>query len=197
MNSNRRCIVSVCMITYNHENFIREAINGVLIQKTDFPIELIIGEDCSTDNTRKIVAEYALKYPDIIQPLLPEKNLGMMKNSIETMQAASGKYIALCEGDDYWTDPYKLQKQVDFLEANEDFAICFHKANVINDETQLKIFEQPDYCENRILSERDLLKNNPIATASVVFHQKFINTIPSWYNKSPFGDYALYLIIIS
>jgi len=115
-------IVSVCMITYNHENFIREAIEGVLMQKTDFPIELIIGEDCSTDNTRSIVLEYASKYPEIIRPLLPEKNLGVMKNFIETLLAAIGKYIALCEGDDYWTDPYKLQKQVDFLEANEAYS---------------------------------------------------------------------------
>ena len=122
-------IVSVCMITYNHENFIREAIDGVLMQKTDFPIELIIGEDCSTDGTRKIVMEYARKYPDIIRPLLPDSNLGMMKNFIETMQAATGKYIALCEGDDYWTDPYKLQKQVDFLEANEEYSLCCHRFN--------------------------------------------------------------------
>ena len=133
--------VSVLMITYNHENFIREAIEGVLMQKTDFPIELIIGEDCSTDGTRKIVMEYASKYPDIIRPLLPDSNLGMMKNFIETMQAATGKYIALCEGDDYWTDPYKLQKQVDILNKLPDIisvttnsSVCDFSGNLIQSE---------------------------------------------------------------
>ena len=131
-------IVSVLMITYNHENFIREAIDGVLMQKTTFPIELIIGEDCSTDSTRKIVVEYAEKYPDLIRPLLPGSNLGMMKNFNKTMEAAKGKYIAICEGDDYWTDPLKLQKQVDILEANENIvavatnaAVCDFNGNTI------------------------------------------------------------------
>lgn len=116
--------VSVCMITYNHEKFIREAIEGVLMQKTTFPFELIISEDCSPDNTRKIIMEYASKYPEIIRPLLPEKNLGMIKNFSQTMEAAKGKYIALCEGDDYWTDPYKLQKQVDYLESHTSYVAC-------------------------------------------------------------------------
>lgn len=131
-------IVSVLMITYNHENFIREAIEGVLMQKTDFPVELIIGEDCSTDSTRKICLEYKAKYPDKIRLLLPEFNLGVMRNFIETMQAATGKYIALCEGDDYWTDQYKLQKQVDFLEANSDYSCCFHRYDILDEETNLK-----------------------------------------------------------
>ena len=128
----KEILVSVCMITYNHDNYIKEAIEGVLMQKINFPIELIIGEDCSTDNTRKIVLEYADKYPNIIRPLLPEKNLGMTINFIKTMQEATGKYIALCEGDDYWTDPYKLQKQVDFLEANQEYGFIGSKCKILN-----------------------------------------------------------------
>lgn len=131
----KNVIVSVCMITYNHENFISEAIEGILLQKTTFPIELIIGEDCSTDDTRKIVIEYVKKYPEIIRPILPENNLGISKNFLETMQAATGKYIALCEGDDYWTDPYKLQKQVDFLEANKEYSMCGHRFQYFYQET--------------------------------------------------------------
>lgn len=130
-------LVSVCMITYNHEKYIREAIEGVLMQKTTFPIELIIGEDCSADNTRKICVEYQKKYPDIIHPMFSEKNLGMIKNFIETIQASKGKYIAFCEGDDYWTDPYKLQKQVDFLDANSDYSCCFHRYDILDEETKL------------------------------------------------------------
>ena len=100
------------------ENFIKDAIEGILMQKTSFPIELIIGEDCSTDNTRKIVEDYEEKYPNLIFAQYSEKNLGMMNNFFNVLQAAVGKYIALCEGNDYWTDPLKLQKQVYFLEEN-------------------------------------------------------------------------------
>jgi len=120
------------MITYNHEKFIREAIEGVLMQKTDFHFELIIGEDCSTDNTRNIVLEYASKYPDIIRPLLPQKNLGMFKNFVETLKVCKGKYIALCEGDDYWIDPLKLQKQVEYFKANQEAVICFTNRKIID-----------------------------------------------------------------
>jgi len=113
-------LVSIICITYNHEPYIAEAIEGVLMQKCSFPIELVIGEDCSTDNTRKICEEYANK-SELIKLLPTETNLGMMPNFIRTLQSCTGKYIAMCEGDDYWTDPLKLQKQVDFLEANAEY----------------------------------------------------------------------------
>lgn len=131
--SELKAVVSVCMITYNHENYIKQAIEGVLMQQTSFPIELIIGEDCSTDNTRKICIEYQAKYPDIVRLILPEKNLGIKRNFIETMQAAKGNFIALCEGDDYWTDALKLQKQVDFLEANSEYSLCCHRYKIYDE----------------------------------------------------------------
>lgn len=136
-------LVSVCMITYNHAPYIAQAIEGAMMQQCDFPFELIIGEDSSTDNTRAIVLEYKEKYLDKIRLLLREKNVGMERNFIETMQAAKGKYIALCEGDDYWTDPCKLQKQVDFLEANQEYVISsckFKMLNMFNNQ-----FESYDY----------------------------------------------------
>ena len=189
--SKLRSVVSVCMITYNHEAYIAQAIDGILMQKTNFPIELIIGEDCSTDNTRKIVVEYAEKYSEIIRPVLPEKNLGIMKNFIETMEAARGKYIALCEGDDYWTDPYKLQKQVDFLEANEEYSLCFHKVNVryednLKDEGILHYFEEREY------SGLEIYKEWIISTCSVVFR----NYRDLQFHKSIiYGDIYLFLLL--
>jgi len=120
-------VVSICMITYNHINYISEAIDGVLIQETTFPYQLILGEDYSTDKTRVICEEYALKYPNKILLLPSEKNLGMMPNFIKTLKVCNGKYIAICDGDDYWKDPYKLQKQVDFMEANKNASLCYHK----------------------------------------------------------------------
>lgn len=111
-------LVSARMITYNHAPFIAQAIEGVLQQKTNFPFELVIGEDCSTDGTREIVLDYAKRYPDIIQVITSEQNVGMHKNGRRTNQACRGKYIAYCEGDDYWHNPDKLQKQVDYMESN-------------------------------------------------------------------------------
>ncbi len=116
-------LVSVKMITYNHALYITQAIEGVLQQKTSFPFELVIGEDCSTDGTRKIVFEYQKKYPNIIRVITSDTNVGMHKNSYRTGKVCRGKYIAFCEGDDYWHDPHKLQKQVDYLESHPEYGL--------------------------------------------------------------------------
>ena len=113
-------LVSVKMVTYNHAPYITQAIEGVLQQKVNFPFELVIGEDCSTDGTREIVFEYQKKYPDIIRVITSEQNVGMTKNSYRTERACRGKYVAYCDGDDYWRCPDKLQKQVDYLENHPD-----------------------------------------------------------------------------
>jgi len=107
-------LVSVIMLVYNHEAYIAQAIEGVLMQKTNFKYELIIGEDCSTDNSKEIIREYHKKYPDIIYPVYWKKNVGANKNANTIRARARGKYIATCEGDDYWCDEDKLQNQIDF-----------------------------------------------------------------------------------
>ena len=127
LSSTKTPTVSVFMMAYNHALFISEALEGVLMQKTNFDFDIVIGEDCSTDNTRQIILDYQKKYPGKFKLLLHEKNIGAMANQMAVFKACSGKYIAMCEGDDYWTDPYKLQKQVDFLEANEEYSICSHR----------------------------------------------------------------------
>ena len=118
-------LVSISMITYNHAPFIAQAIEGVLQQKTTFPFELVIGEDCSTDNTREIVSEYHKKHPDIFRVIASDKNIGATRNSLRTLKACQGKYIAYCEGDDYWHHPYKLQKQVDYLESHQECGLVY------------------------------------------------------------------------
>ena len=115
---NKRPLVSVHMITYNHEPYIAQAIEGVLMQETAFPVELVVGEDCSTDRTREIVLDYQRRRPDFIRVLTTEHNVGMMGNSLRTAYACRGKYIAFCEGDDYWHRPRKLEKQVSVLESD-------------------------------------------------------------------------------
>ena len=135
MNFTSQASVAVYMVTYNHEKYIRQAIKGVVQQKSTFPIKLFIGEDCSTDRTRDICLEMKQKYPNRIELLLNEKNLGPLKNAANVYEACINyaKYTAICEGDDYWTDKTKLQKQVDFLEANDEFNIVCHRAYNLNE----------------------------------------------------------------
>ena len=123
-----RPTVSICCITYNHEQYIAQAIESVLMQQTDFEIELLIGEDCSTDSTRALAQQYEKRYPKRVRVLTPSTNIGIMRNLIATMSACTGEYIAIVDGDDYWTDITKLQRQVDALRANPDCAFCFHDA---------------------------------------------------------------------
>ena len=123
-------LVSVSMITYNHAPYIAQAIEGVLQQKVNFPIELVVGEDCSTDGTRQIVLEYQKKYPDIIRVITSDNNVGSHKNSLRTMKACRGKYIAFCEGDDYWHHPHKLRIQVDYLETHPECGLVFADCDV-------------------------------------------------------------------
>ncbi|WEK21280.1 MAG: glycosyltransferase [Candidatus Pedobacter colombiensis] len=135
---NDEIIVSVCCITYNHEKYIAAAIESFLMQETEFRYEILIGDDCSTDNTRKIIEMYCERYPGRIRLISPSRNLGGIRNQIALVNRANGKYIAMCDGDDFWTDPFKLQKQVDFLEANPDYVICCHYTKVIDDNYNTK-----------------------------------------------------------
>lgn len=122
-------LVSIVVMTYNHENFIKQALDGILIQEVNFKYEIVIGEDCSTDETREIVFNYAKKYPDIIKVVTSQENVGVNQNARRAVSATNGKYIAFCEGDDYWHDKYKLQNQVDFLESNKDYGMVHTDAD--------------------------------------------------------------------
>ncbi|MBP2283048.1 glycosyltransferase involved in cell wall biosynthesis [Flavobacterium sp. CG_23.5] len=189
-------LLSVCLITYNHENYIRQAIEGVLMQKVNFDWELIIAEDCSTDRTREIILEYKNKYPDFITLILQRKNVGPAKNWSNLLQTPKSKYIAYFDGDDYWTDPLKLQKQVDFLEVNEGYGICFHNVeqqNFLNEEITKII---PGYHVNKILSIEDYILENKTATCSMVFRANFFKSIPKWFNELPYGDLGLVLTVL-
>lgn len=131
-------VVSIACITYNHENYLSQCIEGFLMQKTNFPIEIIIHEDASTDKSAIILKEYSDKHPDLIFPIFQVENKfskGINPGFEFVFPKCRGKYIALCEGDDYWTDPYKLQKQVDFLEANDDYSICSHRYKILHQES--------------------------------------------------------------
>lgn len=189
-------LVSVIMITYGHEKYIQKAIEGVFLQKTNFPIEFIIANDCSPDNTDELVKEIIKKSPPNIQVRYTkhEANKGMNPNFIWAYQQALGKYVAVCEGDDYWTDENKLQKQVDFLEQNPDYSISCHNIFLLNGD--ILSSESPYDKENtqETYTLNDLASRNLIPTLSVVFRYFDIN-FPDWYLSSPMGDYPLMLWI--
>ena len=187
-------LVSVIMITYGHEKYIEEAIKGVFLQKTNFPLELIISNDKSPDSTDEIVKNIIKYAPENISVkyIQHPENIGMLPNLISTLKMAAGKYIAVCEGDDYWIDEKKLQKQTDFLEKNEDFTLTFHNVFIRNVET---LSTDMDY-EKRLSSKDvytidDLSKGNFIHTPSVVFRNMEIE-FPEWYFSSFLGDYPLW-----
>ena len=167
-------VVSICCITYNHEKYIRDAIEGFLIQKTSFPIEIIIHDDASTDGTVKIIKEYEDKHPELFNCVFQKENQyskGVRGIAAKfTFPIAKGKYIALCEGDDYWTDPYKLQKQVDYLESNPDCSMCFHNAYLLNQERGERIIKYTGQNKNTYTIE-DILQANFTTTASVMFRR--------------------------
>ncbi len=159
------------MITYNHENYITQALESILMQKCDFNFEIVIGEDCSTDKTREILLGYKIKYPKIFKLLLNEKNIGAVRNQINTLKSCSGEFIAICEGDDYWSDPFKLQKQVDFLEAHEEFVL--HCTNAKRFDQELNVYSQPILnTESKELDIKDFFKeDNPVITCTSVFRK--------------------------
>jgi glycosyltransferase involved in cell wall biosynthesis len=188
--------VSIWCPSYNHEKYIAQAIEGFLMQKVNFPIEIIIHDDASTDKTAQVIKEYEVKYPYLLKCIYQSENQLSKDGGYLTktcLQIASGKYIALCEGDDYWTDPHKLQKQVDFLEKNEGFAICFHNMKIIYDDSRETHYSNPPD-QRELTTLEDLACGNYIYTASCVFRNGLIKEFPTWYKDAPVGDYVLHML---
>jgi glycosyltransferase involved in cell wall biosynthesis len=183
--------VSVVLITYNHEPYIAQCLDGLLMQQTAFPVEILIGEDCSTDRTREICAAYAQAHPEKVRLVISEENIGGGRNFLRALGAAVGTYVAYCDGDDYWSDPAKLQKQVDYLEANPECAICFHAVEIIDaDDPANRQICRP-FPEDRVLTLAELLLGNFIVNCSTMFRRALFPEFPDWYLTLPQGDWSL------
>lgn len=188
--------VSVCMATYNHEKVIAQAIESVMMQETSFEYELIIGEDCSTDGTRGIVANYQQRYPDRIRAFLRERNLGAAENWMQALAASRGEYVADLDGDDYWTDPLKLQRQADYLDSHPECSMCFHNVQVKQDGSNE--LSPPVYGEEmRSFYElADLIPKNIIIPCTVVFRKDaLVIPLPDWVARMPMGDWPICLLL--
>lgn len=177
--------VSVIMLTYNHENYIAQAIESVLMQKTNLRYELIIGDDASTDRTPEIVREYAEKYPDIIVPVLREKNLGATKNGWDLTFLQRGKFCSPLEGDDFWLDPCKMQKQYDFLNANPQYVGCCGKCVVVDENGTPNYTKTPSFVLNKkVFTLNDYLNywKMPGQGGTIMFRNVYSGKDPSFFS---------------
>lgn len=186
--------VSVAMVTYNQERFLGQAIESALAQRTDFPFEIVLSDDCSTDGAPEIARRYAQQYPERIRLLTHETNLGLTRNIAQTIEACHGEYVANLEGDDYWTDTEKLQRQVDYLDANRDCSWCFTRATVIDADggpiaspdvvrTVREKYTLADYLERQFQPR----------FCTVMFRNRLFSRFPDWYYRMPTADLPLHV----
>lgn len=187
--------VSVHIITYNHEEYIAQALDSVLMQKVDFDYEIVIGEDCSTDNTRQIVVDYQQKYPDKIRALLHETNIGGTQNDIAVHNACQGEYIAWLEGDDYWTSPHKLQKQVNYLDQHRECSMCFHSTRHFHENGSRPDYNSKPPIAKEFFELEDLFYGSFMPTCSVMVRRVHIAKLPDWYEQTYAGDWGLQILI--
>lgn len=186
--------VSVIVQTYNHSKYIAQALDSVLSQKTNFPIEIITSEDCSTDDTRVKLLSYQARHPHRIKLLLSSNNLNTNIVGARAFEAAAGRYIALLDGDDFWTCSSKLQEQADFLDIHSKYAMCYHNAALVNESS---VAVGAHYVEGDVPSSKrfsHITRHNFIPSCSAFFRRDTILPLPSWYSTAIFGDWPLYLL---
>lgn len=193
-------LVAIHCLVYNHEPYLRDCFEGFVMQQTKFPFVAVVHDDASTDNSVSIIREYEEKYPNIFQPIYEIENqyskrdgsLDLIMN--EAIDAACVKYVAMCEGDDYWTDPLKLQKQVDFLENNIDYSMCFHAAEIKN-ETSTRIITTCQNIEEKEYFTNDIFPGWVVPTASVMYRKSLVDMFPPLKNAHwiKYGDIVLFL----
>jgi glycosyltransferase involved in cell wall biosynthesis len=186
--------VTVLLTTYNHEKYIAQAMDSVLMQETSFDFDIVILEDCSTDATKDILLAYQKRHPDKIRLNLADRNQCSAKPFAEAIQTAPSRYIAILDGDDYWTSPKKLEKQVQFLEAHPDCTLCFHNALKIyeDDSRSPQLYTPPT--QKRVSVLDDLWQQNFIAGCAAMLRREVLDDLPEWFYTMPYGDWPLYIL---
>jgi glycosyltransferase involved in cell wall biosynthesis len=186
--------VSVCMVTYNHDRYIKQAVESVLGQRRNFSLEIVIGEDCSTDKTRAIVQKLAEKNPDTIRLRLAERNQGGKPNFMATFALCRGQYAAILEGDDYWTNPNKLQIQVDALDSHPEWATCFHPTQCVYEDGMQGQDVYPLNWTRPEATIEDLFEANFIPTSAALFRHGLFGPLPEWFGRLLLGDWPLHIM---
>ncbi|MDE6659151.1 MAG: glycosyltransferase family 2 protein, partial [Eubacterium sp.] len=209
LSENNKPLVSVICITYGQEDYIAEALESFVSQKTTFKYQILVGEDHGPDRTAEIVLEYAEKYPDLIIPFIREENMGAQRNLVDLCRRAGTPYVAFCEGDDYWIDDYKLQKQFDFMEEHPEYRACFHNTRIqAEDSWYLKDWYIPDKNGDIFIPSSLPGYNNklttiymdyyisfgPAHTSSIFYRWDDTKEIPEWYYRHIYGDHSLMMI---
>ena len=195
-------LVSISCISFNHGKYLREALDSFLMQERDFDIEILIHDDHSTDDTIDIIKEYTERYPDIMRPMYEEENQyskGISNISgVFNFPRARGKYIAMCEGDDYWSDPLKLKKQAAYMEAHPECALCCHAAGIVAEDGAFRTFaELKPFAGSGVIRAEDVIsKKENIPTASLFFRTEYAKQLPQWYFDCPVGDIPLQLAML-
>lgn len=194
-------IVSIKCLVYNHAPYIRQCLDGFVMQKTNFAFEAIVHDDASTDGTQDIIREYAEKYPDVIKPIYETENQyskrdGSLRRIMNEAISPSTKYIALCEGDDYWIDPYKLQKQVDFLETHPDYTMVCNRTKLYSEKKKAFIGENYCYNHNCTIKTKDVIYRSGlfISTCSIIYRKEIKDNYPDYCIKCAVGDYPLQIM---
>lgn len=187
--------VSVAMLAYNNERFTVQAVESVLMQQTDFTVELVIGEDCSTDGTREIVCGYGERFPGRIRVLLAERNLGYPSNCLRTLKTCGGQYIAYLDTDDYWIDPTKLQKQVDYLDSHPNCAVCAHVTQIVNENGGVIHEALPEIIKAEELTFDDILEEYSFHVSSVMFRNSILQQNPDFFVRFPATDWNLFVFL--
>ena len=203
MNTNSRPLVAIKCLAFNHGPYIRKCLEGFVMQKTNFPFIAIVHDDASTDNTPDIIREFAEKYPDIIKPIYEKENQyskhdGSLRRIMDLAIGRTGcRYVALCEGDDYWTDPLKLQKQADFLESNPDYGLVHTKFNILNESTVSEFYKGRNFSKCKNVTEGLLLGVYGIGTLTVVYRKSLYDKLTKHYLNKRFkmGDLPLWIEI--
>jgi glycosyltransferase involved in cell wall biosynthesis len=175
--------VSVLVMTFNHRRFIEEALDSVLSQRTQFDWELLVSEDCSTDGTREVVIDYQRRSPGRIRLLLSERNLRSNAVVARGIAAARGQYIALLDGDDFWSCADKLQRQVEFMDAHPECSICFHNARVVHEDGSRPPWNWVPAGQRQLSTLEDLWMGNFIPTCSTMYRNGVVGTLPDWYSS--------------
>lgn len=189
-------MLSVFCMVYNHEKYISDAIEGFLMQKTNFNTVIVIGEDCSTDGSRNVINSYVKRFPGKFRLLYHDINIGASKNQEIVLKNCNGKYVAMCEGDDYWTDPLKLQKQVGFLESNPEYIFCFHNSFIKYENSKKRFHLFNHIKKSKNIELKQLIDKWIVPTASIVFNKKVL-PLPNWSNEIYSGDMILALMAFS